>query len=143
MIFNRQIHMKEKPLTRVTAAIMPSDGRLFIARRPLGDPLAHKWEFPGGKIKGCETPEACLAREMREEFNIDVAVAEMVGSSVYHYPHISIELLAYHTFWQSGNITLKVHDAFRWARVRDLHLYEFAPADIPFVNQLRRGEIAV
>lgn len=144
-IYERSIRMKsgmeDKSPIRVTAAIMPRDGKLFIARRPPGDRLAAKWEFPGGKIQDSETPEACLAREMREEFNIEVTVSEKVGVSVYHYPHISIELLAYRTFWQSGEIALKAHDAFDWVQVRNLHQYDFAPADIPFVKQLRRGEI--
>ncbi len=134
--------MAEKnPLTRVTAAIMANDGKLFVARRPAGDRLAGKWEFPGGKIQGREPPEACLVREMCEEFNIEVAVAERVGVSVYHYPHISVELLAYRTTWQSGQITLKAHDAFAWVQIKDLGRYDFSPADMPFVDQLRRGEI--
>lgn len=132
---------KETTLTRVTAAIMANDGKLFVARRPPGDRLAKKWEFPGGKIQGEETPEACLAREMSEEFHIEVSVSEKVGVSIYHYPHISIELLAYRTSWQSGEITLEAHDAFAWVRIRNLHQYDFAPADMPFVDQLRRGEI--
>ena len=126
---------------RVTAAIMPSGRKLFIARRPQGDRLAGKWEFPGGKIQDSETPEACLIREMREEFNIVVTVYEKAGVSVYHYPHISVELLAYRTLWQSGEITLNAHDAFDWVPVRNLHQFDFAPADMPFVEQLRRGEI--
>jgi len=36
-------------LIKVTAAIMVNKGRLFIAKRPAGDKLANKWEFPGGQ----------------------------------------------------------------------------------------------
>ena len=132
---------EDKPLTRVTAAIMANDGKLFVARRPAGDPLAGKWEFPGGKIQGLEPPEACLVREMREEFNIEVAVAERVGVNVFHYPHISVELLAYRTMWQSGEITLRAHDAFAWVGIRELGRYDFSPADMPFVDKLQGGEI--
>jgi 8-oxo-dGTP diphosphatase len=101
---------------KVTAAIMSSGGKLFIARRPPGDKLAGKWEFPGGKIKNGETPEACLAREMKEEFDIDVEVGESLGSSVYHYPDISVELLAYRTGFVSGIITMKAHEAL-WGTI--------------------------
>ncbi|MCU0553599.1 MAG: NUDIX domain-containing protein, partial [Syntrophales bacterium] len=64
--------------TAVTAAVMEKDGRILIARRKRGDRMADKWEFPGGKIEKGETPEACLRREMREEFGIDVAVGSFV-----------------------------------------------------------------
>ena len=103
--------------------------------------MPNKWEFPGGKIENNETPEQCLKRELKEEFDIDVSVGEYLGSNIYHYDHISIELLAYRTFWEGGDINLKDHDDFKWASLKQLDNYDFAPADIPFVNKLRSGEI--
>ncbi len=55
-------------LNRVTAAIVIENNRILIAKRKQGDPLAHKWEFPGGAVEEGETPEQCLIREMKEEF---------------------------------------------------------------------------
>ncbi|MCP4931971.1 MAG: NUDIX domain-containing protein [Candidatus Marinimicrobia bacterium] len=57
---------------------------MIIAKRGSGDALANKWEFPGGKIEIDETPEQCLKREMKEEFDIDVSVGEYLGSSIYY-----------------------------------------------------------
>lgn len=128
-------------MVKVTAAILKKDGKILIAQRKAEDKLAHKWEFPGGKIKDNETPEQCLKRELKEEFDIKVSVGEFFGSSIYHYDHISIELLVYRTFWEDGNINLKDHDDFAWVSLDQLGEYDFAPADIPFVNKLRRGEI--
>ena len=119
------------------------DGRILIAKRNADDKLPNKWEFPGGKVEDGETPEQCLRREMREEFQIDVEIGEYLGESVYHYGHGSIQLLAYRTFWKSGVISPKDHDDFRWVSQDELKNYDFAPADIPFVEQLRRGEINV
>ena len=133
--------MFRKELIKVTAAIMSNIGKVFIAKRPTGDKLAGKWEFPGGKIRNGETPEACLAREMKEEFKIEVAVGQFLGSSLYHYPDISVELLAYRTKWEYGPIKMKAHDEYLWVHPQDLAKYDFAPADIPFVGMIRRGEI--
>ena len=105
--------------------------------------LANKWEFPGGKIEINETPEQCLKREMKEEFDIDVSVGEYLGSSIYKYDHISIELMAYRTYWENGEIHLKDHDDFKWISLEQLDEFDFAPADMVFVEKLKNGEIAI
>jgi 8-oxo-dGTP diphosphatase len=132
---------KTPEITRVTAAILINDEKIIIAQRKSTGKLPNKWEFPGGKVENNETPEQCLKRELKEEFDIDVSVGEYLGSSIYHYDHISIELLAYRTFWEGGRFKLKDHDDFAWISLEHISEYDFAPADIPFVNKLRRGEI--
>ena len=104
-----------KDITKVTAAILKKDGRLIIAQRKSKDHLAGKWEFPGGKIESGETPEECLAREMDEEFNIDVLIGDYLGANIHHYDHISIELMAYRTFWEGGQITSTDHKDYSWS----------------------------
>ena len=126
---------------KVTAAILEKDGRIIIAQRKSTDHLAGKWEFPGGKIETGESPEACLARELNEEFHIDVSIGEYLGSIVHHYDHISIELMAYRTFWDGGKINSTDHKDYKWVTIDELEQYDFAPADQPFVEKLRRGEI--
>lgn len=120
----------------VTAAILVKDGKVLIAKRKSGDKLPHKWEFPGGKVEAGETPQECLQREMHEEFGIDVGVGEYIGESVYHYHHGAIRLLAYRTMWQGGNLSLKEHADYAWVRRDQLEKFEFAPADLPFVQKL-------
>ena len=130
-------------ITRVTAAILISDEKIIIAKRKSTGKLPNKWEFPGGKVENDETPEQCLKRELKEEFDIDVSVGEYLGSSTYHYDHISIELMAYRTFWEGGRFKLKDHDDVAWVSLQQIGEYDFAPADIPFVNKLRRGKIDI
>jgi 8-oxo-dGTP diphosphatase len=130
-------------IVKVTAAILVKDTSILIARRGPDDQLAAKWEFPGGKIEGHETPEQCLKREMKEEFDIDVSVGEYLGSSVYHYDHISIELLAYRTSWEGDEIHPKAHDDFKWISLEQFSEFDFAPADRIFIEKLQNGEIAV
>ena len=132
-----------KNLIKVTAAILEKDGRIIIAQRKSSDRLSGKWEFPGGKIEPGETPEACLARELKEEFEIDVTIGEHLGSNIHHYDHISIELMAYRASWVGGAITMNDHKAYRWVTVDQLAEFDFAPADVPFVEMLRRGQIDV
>jgi 8-oxo-dGTP diphosphatase len=126
---------------KVTAAILAKDGRIIIAQRKSKDHLARKWEFPGGKIEPGETPKECLARELNEEFGIEVSVGDFLGSNIYHYDHISIELMAFRAFWVGGEINSTDHKDYKWVTIDELDQFDFAPADRPFVEQLRRGEI--
>jgi len=111
---------KHVDIVKVTAAILAKDNKIIIAKRGPGDALANKWEFPGGKVEINETPEQCLKREMKEEFDIEVSVGEYLGSNIYYYSHISIELMAYRTYWENGEIDLKDHDEFKWISLEQL-----------------------
>lgn len=124
-------------MKQVTAAILIKDKKILIAKRKAGDRQANKWEFPGGTVEQDETPEACLKREIREEFGIKVSVGRFFSESVYHYDHGSIKLLAYRANWESGTITLKDHADYRLVFVEQLAEYDFAPADIPIVEKLQ------
>jgi 8-oxo-dGTP diphosphatase len=129
-----------KTTVTVTAAVLVKDGKILIARRGRGDRLAGKWEFPGGKLEADESPAACLKRELKEEFNIDVAVGEFLGSGIHHYPHLSINLHVFRAYWTGGRLTVNAHAEHRWVGVTELPRFDFSPADVPFVEKLRNGE---
>jgi 8-oxo-dGTP diphosphatase len=60
------------------AALLDTRGRVLLARRPPGKPLAGLWEFPGGKVEPSDaSPEAALARELREELGVEVAAGDL------------------------------------------------------------------
>lgn len=122
---------------KVTAAIWIENDKVFIAKRPAGDTLQDKWEFPGGKIESGETPEMCLSREMSEEFGVSVDVNGFFGRSIYRYDSGSIELLAYFITCHTGKPEANAHDEIRWVRAEELMRYDFAPADIPLVKKLQ------
>jgi 8-oxo-dGTP diphosphatase len=135
-----EVNRSKKPVP-VTAAIWVENGKVMIARRNSQDRLAGKWEFPGGKVEENETPHECLRRELKEEFNIDVEVGDSLGVNIHHYPHISIELMAFRVYRTGGTITANEHAEYRWVPIAALSGFDFSPADIPFVKMLRRGDI--
>lgn len=54
--------------------------RLLAARRHKPQSLRGRWEFPGGKVDGIETPVAALRRELLEELGITVQLGpEVIG----------------------------------------------------------------
>ena len=124
----------------VTAAILIRENKILIARRKLTDNQGGKWEFPGGKIRGNETPRECLRREMKEEFGINVSVGEFFAESTYRYDHGTIKLLAYRTEWVDGLFYLNAHADCRWVSPSQLDDFDFAAADIPLVKKLQPTE---
>jgi len=130
--------LNSRPIIKVTAAILEWEGHILIAQRGSGDPLAGKWEFPGGKIEPGETPEDCLKREIREELNIEVEILEPLGSIRHHYSEVAVELIGFRAAWISGEIRPSGHADFRWVARADLGLFDFAAADRPFVEWLVR-----
>ena len=128
-------------MLQVTAAIVVSDGKILIAQRNAIDRLAGLWEFPGGKVEAGETPEQCLKRELWEELEMDAAIGNSLGVSIYHYGHVSIELMAFRAFWNGNPLKLVTHQASRWVTPDRLAEYPFTPADLPFVQRLASGVI--
>lgn len=68
------------------------DGTVLAGSRPEGKPYAGYWEFPGGKLEQDETPEMALAREMREELDLEVRSASPWFVRVLDYPHARVRL---------------------------------------------------
>jgi mutator protein MutT len=122
----------------VSAAVLLDNGRVLLAQRPPGDPLAGRWELPGGKVKENETPEACLKRELFEECGISVWVGRKYAASGYTYPHATVTLLAYLIEAWQGELQAHFHAQLRWFALADVTHLELAPADVPILTRLRR-----
>ena len=94
--------VKSPKMIRVTAAIIESENKILIAQRKAKDNLfGGLWEFPGGKIEDGETPEECMARELKEELEIEVKV----GNDVTTLPIT----LAYDPISKHAQISWMVH----------------------------------
>lgn len=123
-------------MKRVTAAIIMQDGKVLIAQRAREDRLALKWEFPGGKVEAGETPEACLAREIKEELGLDIKVTEHFMTNGFPYETGVIELMAFFGVILGGTMSLNVHADAKWVFTQEMINYDFAPADVPIVKKL-------
>ena len=126
---------------QVTAAIIVRDGKFLIAQRKLNDDMfGGLWEFPGGKVEDGETPEECLARELKEELDIEAEVGKLITSNNYEYPHGTFDLIAYKVNHISGEFVLNVHEKIKWVNVEEMADFEFPPADLPIIEKLRDYE---
>ena len=72
--------MARKAGLDVVAAVMMRDGKILIGQRKRGGRHPLKWEFPGGKVEPGEDPRAALARELREELDVEAVIGEEMDS---------------------------------------------------------------
>jgi 8-oxo-dGTP diphosphatase len=130
-------------LIHVTAAVIVKDGRVLVARRRNGARLGGKWEFPGGKVEPGESPEACLRRELKEEFDIEATIGEPLGRHVHRYDFGTVSLTAFRVTDVRGAFRLNDHQEVRWAVPASLTDFDFTPADLPFVAMIQAGKVTL
>lgn len=121
---------------KVTAGVIIHSGKVLITRRAPKENFAGGWEFPGGKIEANESPQECLARELKEELNITVSVDKFCTEVNHNYGNMNINLIAYYCTIVDGEIQISVHDKYKWVKINDLLKYDLLPADIPIAKKV-------
>ena len=116
-------------MIEVTAAIIKRDNRILICQRPKGKSCGLLWEFPGGKIEYGETGEQCIIREIQEELGVTLCVSRKQTEILYEYPDKTVHLHFYIAEIDSGELTLKEHNAYAWITQAEVSNYQFCPAD--------------
>ena len=124
----------------VVAAVIckEEDGvrKIFATQRGYGE-YKDGWEFPGGKVEPGETPEAALAREIREELDTGIEVGEYLGTVEYEYPKFHLSMRNYLCTIRSGSLVLKEHEAAKWLTFKELDTVDWLPADIEVVKEIK------
>lgn len=119
-------------------ALVDADGRVLIAQRPQGKPMAGLWEFPGGKVESGERPEQTLIRELKEELGITVneaCLAPLTFAS-HGYPDFHLLMPLYVCRRWDGTVTAREAQQLAWVKPNRLRDYEMPPADVPLISHL-------
>jgi 8-oxo-dGTP diphosphatase len=130
---------KTRPIVLVAAvALVNRDGKVLVARRPPGRPLAGLWEFPGGKVEAGEEPETALIREILEELGIEIARADLMPLTFasHAYPEFHLLMPLYLCKRWQGSIAAQEDQELRWVRLDELTHYDMPPADEPLKTSL-------
>lgn len=124
-----------KSIEVVAAIIRDAEGRIFATQRGYGA-MKDGWEFPGGKMEVGETPEEALKREIREELAAEIAVGDFLCTVEWDYPDFHMTMHCYWCHVESGELTLKEHEAARWLTIDQLDMVDWLPADKVVVSEV-------
>ncbi len=130
--------MSLKTVLVAACALVDADGRVLLAERPAGKPMAGLWEFPGGKVEANERPEDTLIRELKEELGITVSepcLAPLTFAS-HVYPDFHLLMPLYVCRRWEGIVAPQEGQRVAWVKPNRLRDYKMPPADEPLVAHL-------
>ena len=121
----------------MAGVLLDPAGRVLLAQRPPGKHLAGAWEFPGGKLEPGEAPQDGLARELREELDIEIGPGEPLTRVPWAYGSKRLLLDAWIVRrWNAAPQALE-HTALQWVDPHAADLAALAPADRAILQALR------
>lgn len=119
------------PVAAVGALVTDQADRLLLVRRARS-PGKGKWGLPGGFVDRFETAEVAVAREVREETNLQVIELDFLISAPNQYSYQGVVAPVIDLFFccqvAEGEIQLVDGelDQFQWVHPREEHLREMA-----------------
>jgi A/G-specific adenine glycosylase len=111
-------------------------GQVLIDQRRNEGLLGGLWEFPGGKQEPGEPIAATIARELREELAIDVAVGEALITLDHAYSHKRLRFVVHLCQWQRGEPQPLASQQVRWVAPAELPNYPFPAANARIIAAL-------
>jgi 8-oxo-dGTP diphosphatase len=128
---------KQKRSQIVVAGALISGSSLLVAQRARPPELAGLWELPGGKVAPGESDAVALARELREELGVEVAVGARLGADVPL--NETTTLRAYRVTQTGGSLHPNDHRALRWVTASELASLPWVPADRAWLAELTQS----
>ena len=128
-----------RKIIEVVGAIIKDGDRYLVGQRAAHKSQGGLWEFMGGKIEPGETPEQALARECREELDLEIENEHIIDSVVHEYPEKTIRLTLIECTPRAGSIPCALeHQQIRWVTRDEMDALDFAPADNECLNMIGR-----
>ncbi len=126
-------------------AVVWRDGAVLLERRGQ-PPLQGSWSLPGGLVEVGETLEQAVAREVREECDIEVKVGSLLGvfepivrddDGRIRYHYVVIDYLA---MYVTGEVAIGDDAAeLRWVPVEDVLGYALLPETRDMIERARQA----
>jgi A/G-specific adenine glycosylase len=125
------------PHYTIVAGLVFKADKILIDKRKSEGLLGGLWEFPGGKKEKTETFKHAVAREVKEETGIEVALGKRLCIVRHTYSHFKITLHAYLCDYVSGTARAIDCAAVKWVSLADLEKYAFPAANNAIIKTLK------
>ncbi len=132
------INLPGAPVEVVAGVLRRADRRVLICLRPRHLDHGGLWEFPGGKREHGEGRYAALARELKEELNIEITCGVPLVRVTHDYHDKIIDLDVWEISIWEGQEKGLMGQRIQWVSPRELHRYDFPAANGAVVDALNR-----
>lgn len=131
-----------KKLIKVVGAIIENENNeILCALRSTKMSLPNLWEFPGGKIEKGESLAEAIVREIKEELDCTIRFIDVFNDNTHEYDKFIVNLTTSRCKLIEGKPTANEHDKLIWLPKENLLSLNWAPADIPAVDQLVKEKV--
>ena len=122
-------------------ALILRDEKVLICQRRPDQPMALKWEFPGGKVENGESAEQALRRELDEELGIAADIGNRVADPPDPPVAEALSICSFFVVHQfAGEMTNRIFHDLRWFRPLPPR-YHFLAADRTLIRELAAGKL--
>lgn len=128
--------LSSSPPVEVALALIWRSGCVLITRRPGEAHLGGLWEFPGGKCRAGETPEACAEREALEEVGVRCRALRRRPPLGFAYPERTVLLHPVDCEYVGGPPRALEVTEWKWIHPSELKDFTFPPANQPLIDEL-------
>jgi mutator protein MutT len=122
----------------VAIALVWRGERVLVTRRLPGAHLGGLWEFPGGKLRMEETPDAAAEREVLEETGVRARARGRRAPIEWTYADRTVRLHPVDCDWIQGEGEPREVAELRWATAAELAELEFPAANAALIAELSR-----
>lgn len=133
---------KVNKIIKVVGAIIENEhGEILCALRSPKMACPNMWEFPGGKVEIGETLSQTIEREIKEELGCKIRFLEFFNDNTHAYDTFTVNLITVKCILESGTPIASEHSKLIWLKRENLPSLQWAPADIPAVEQLLKEKV--
>jgi len=119
----------------VVASLIKIEHKYLIGLRSSGK-FTNLWEFPGGKVEESEDYKVALKREIKEEFNVEIEVNDLIKKIEHQYPDFYLEMYCYACKLLTNDFKLNDHSEIMWFDPKNPVELNWLPADVAIVEHL-------
>jgi 8-oxo-dGTP diphosphatase len=120
----------------VAAIIYNEENKFLMALKKAGKNLAGYWEFPGGKIEEEEDGLTAIAREIKEELNLELKDIHYLFEYQYQENDQTIEITFFRALIDGGKLVLTDHDEVVWIDEKETNNLKIAPGDLEAIRRI-------